>query len=113
MPDDTPENQGPSPLELFQQFKAEHPELAQAVEEEVKKTVLSAEQKLGAHQGEAKQQEALSACLSTLYDGADIFFGFPGPVDLLLKQIVIPAIPDLIDYAVDWFHLSGVFGKVD
>jgi hypothetical protein len=111
----TPDSQPEAPLDplaAFEQFKAEYPGVALAVEEEIKRHVQSAEQRIGAHHGETKQQDALTNCLTTLYDGADIFFGFPGPVDALLKTIVIPAIPGLIDGAAAWFHSQGIFSKV-
>lgn len=99
------------PMAEWEKLKSEHPELAGRLETEIKHHVRQTEQGFDGAPGDTKQQAAFTSALAAIYDGADIFFGFPGPVDLLIKQVLIPALPTLIDGAVAWFHEQGIFQK--
>jgi len=99
------------PMQEWGQFKSEHPEVAERLENTVKDHVKHAEHSLDGAPGEAKQQQAFTAALAAIYDGADLFLGFAGPIDILVKNVIIPALPSLINSAVTWFNDTGLFGN--
>lgn len=103
-------NQEADPLAEWAKFKSENPEVAAKLEDTVKDHVKQAEHMLDGAPGDAKQQQAFTSALAAIYDGADLFFGFAGPIDILVKNVIIPALPGLIDSAVAWFNESGLFG---
>jgi hypothetical protein len=110
----------PDSFDSYEAFRATFPDIAAQVEDQVKTHVQAAETALGAKQGESKKifateaaEQTFTAAAQGVYDAVDFFAGFPGPIDALVKQVVLPALPDLIDGAVAWFHSTGLFAKVD
>jgi len=106
-------------ITTFDELEAQYPDIAARVKEEIAATVQAAEQKLGAKQGEAKKlfataeaQSTFEAAAAGIYNVVDLFAGFPGPVDQLVTDIVIPQLPALIDKSVEWFHEQNIFQKV-
>ena len=106
-------------ITTFEDLEAQYPDIAARVKEEIAATVQSAEQKLGAKQGEAKKifadaeaQSVLTGAAVGIYNVVDLFAGFPGPVDKLVTEILIPQLPALIDNSVAWFHEQNIFQKV-
>jgi len=106
-------------ISTFDELEAQYPDIAARVKEEIAATVQSAEQKLGAKQGEAKKvfadaeaQSVFTGAATGIYNVVDLFAGFPGPVDKLITEIVIPQLPALIDKSVEWFHEQNIFQKV-
>lgn len=105
-------------ITTFEELEAQYPDIAARVKEEIEAKVQTAEQKLGAKQGEAKKifadteaQSVFTGAATGLYNLVDLFAGFPGPVDQLVTTIVIPHLPKLIDHAVEWFHEQNIFQK--
>ena len=106
-------------ITTFEELEAQYPDIAARVKEEINAKVLSAEQKLGAKQGEGKKifadaeaQSVFTGAATGVYNVIDLFAGFPGPVDKLVTDIVIPYLPQLIDRSVEWFHEQNIFQKV-
>lgn len=106
-------------ISTFEELEAQYPDIAARVKEEIEAQVQTAEQKLGAKQGEAKKvfadaeaQSVFTGAATGIYNLVDLFAGFPGPVDQLVTTIVIPHLPKLIDRAVEWFHEQNIFQKV-
>lgn len=94
----------------FQELQNKYPQAAEAIKEVAEQAVLKAEA-TGAD-GPEKAEAARDAIIETMkatYDGADMFFDFPGPVDYLVKNALIPMLPGLIDWVVDLFNQNGVF----
>lgn len=106
-------------ITTFEELEAQYPDIATRVKEEIEAKVQSAEQKLGARQGEAKKifaddesKKVFEGAAAGIYNLVDLFAGFPGPVDQLVTDIVIPYLPQLIDRSVEWFHSQEIFKKV-
>lgn len=106
-------------ISTFEELEAQYPDIAARVKEEISAQVQSAEQKLGARQGEAKKifadaeaQSVFTGAAVGVYNVVDLFAGFAGPIDILVTQVIIPALPNLIDNTVSWFHSQEIFKKV-
>lgn len=91
-------------IQQLEQLKNTNPEAAAQVEATLFQNVKTVEHTMPNADNKEKQIKALQLT----YDALDMLIGAPGPVDLLVKNFLIPAIPDLIDWAVAELKKAGV-----
>ena len=91
-------------MNKIEQLKNNNPEAAAQVEAALFQSVQTVEQTMPNADNKAKQ----IAALQLTYDALDLLIGAPGPVDILIKNFLIPSIPDLIDWAVAELKKAGV-----
>lgn len=89
---------------LFEDLQKASPEAAQLVRSELEKQIVDVQQTMPGASGKDKQIQALKQA----YDALDLLINAPGPVDFLVKELLIPALPDLIDYLVAELKKAGV-----
>ena len=80
----------------FLEFKDEKPEDAAAIHGMVIQSVKQAKAEYP-----DVSEDAEKRALALAYDGLDLLLNFPGPVDYIVKDLVIPMLPDLIKWAME------------
>lgn len=93
-----------SDMNQLNQLEQSKPEAAGMIKAIVFDKVKEVEKTMGDAAGREKQ----IAALQMTYDALDLLIGAPGPVDLLVKNFVIPALPGFIDWAVAELKKAGV-----
>lgn len=99
----------------FEDLQKQFPQQAAVLQSLVTKAVSSTEHHLADAAGDKKKELAKVQAIDLLektYDGvAMVIPAMNGPVAFLAKEVLIPLIPDLIDWVVDLFNQTGVFGN--
>jgi len=91
-------------IDQFEKIKQDNPEAAAQVESVLFQSVKQVQQDMP----DGGDKEKQLAALRMTYDALDLLIGAPGPVDMLVKNFLIPAIPDMIDWAVAELKKAGV-----
>lgn len=106
-------------ISTFEELESQYPDIAARVKEEIDRKVQDAEKQIGPKNGDRKlvladekAKEVFTGAASGVYDVIDLFAGFPGPVDKLVQDIIIPNLPDLINKSVSWFNDQEIFEKL-
>ena len=99
----------------IEELQAQFPQQAAVLQSLVTKAVSSTEHHLADATSDKKKELAKAQAIDLLektYNGAAMVFPvLGGPVGYLSKEVLIPLIPDLIDWIVSLFNQTGVFGK--
>lgn len=90
----------------FLTLKDERPEDAAAVHGVIIQSVKQAKQ-----ENPSDDDAAEKRALTLAYEGLDLLLGFPGPVDYIVKDLVIPMLPGLIKWAME--ELSNLMAGND
>lgn len=109
----------PGPIDDLMAVKSLHPDLIDAVIGMITGYTHTAEKtytepKMGTVKKQFVQNQASSVfeeVADALVDAASLIPGFPMPIANILKTVVIPALPSLIDQIVHGLNTAGVFKK--
>jgi len=119
MSDANPNDDQPGLVDDLMAIKNLHPDAVNAVLTMITGYTHTAEQtytepKMGAVKKQFVQNQAASVfeqVADAFVDAASLIPGFPVPLAGILKSVVIPALPSLIDQIVHGLNASGIFRK--
>jgi hypothetical protein len=92
--------------DLFNGFLPLGPEKAAAVQTALTQIAKEVEDKNPHAESDAKE----AAALKKAYDALDLLINAPGPVDFVVKDLVIPHLPAFFRWVTEELHKLGVFG---
>lgn len=98
----------------FEELQQSFPKEAQLLQTLVTKSVSDVEHHFADLEGIKKAELATEQSVELLqktYDGIDLFANFPAPVDYLVKEVLIPLIPGMVDEIVALFNKTEVFAR--